>query len=64
MYELTCQRAALEPPAPQMTQLVAALHGNQDDTDQFLGVLAGTVAIPEFFAPGNIQRILADGTPA
>ena len=59
MYELTCQRAALEPPTPQMTQLVAALAGNQDDTDQFLGVLAGTVAIPEFFAPGNIQRILA-----
>ncbi len=64
MYELTCQRAALEPPTPQAAQLVAALAGNQDDTDQFLGVLAGTVAIPEFFAPGNIQRILAASTAA
>jgi len=64
MYELTCQRAALEPPAPQMSQLVAALADNQDDTDRFLGVLAGTVAIPEFFAPDNIQRILTGGTAA
>ena len=30
MYELTCQRATLEPPAPQMSQLLgAALRGNQ-----------------------------------
>ena len=25
---------------------------------QFIGVIAGTVPIPEFFAPGNIQRII------
>ncbi len=47
-----------------MTRLVAALHGHQDDTDRFLGVIAGTVAIPEFFAPDNIQRILAASTAA
>jgi len=57
MYELTCQRAALEPPAPQMSRLLAALHGNQDDTDQFIGVIAGTVPVAEFFTPDNIQRI-------
>ena len=57
MYELTCQRAALEPPTPQMSRLLAALRGNQDDTDQFIGVIAGTVPAAEFFAPGNIQRI-------
>jgi 2-polyprenyl-6-methoxyphenol hydroxylase-like FAD-dependent oxidoreductase len=57
MYELTCQRAALEPPAPQMSQLLAALESNQDDTDRFFGVIAGTVPIADFFAPGNIQRI-------
>ena len=34
MYELTCQRAALEPPTPQMSRLLAALHGNQHDTDR------------------------------
>ena len=57
MYELTCQRAALEPPAPQMSRLLAALHGNQHDTDQFIGVIAGTVPVAEFFTPDNIQRI-------
>jgi flavin-dependent dehydrogenase len=57
MYELTCQRAALEPPTPQMSRLVAALGGNQDDTDQFIGVIAGTIPVAEFFAPGNIERI-------
>ena len=64
MYELTCQRAALEPPAPQMSRLLAALHGNQDDTDRFIGVIAGTVPIAEFFAPGNIQRITGASTTA
>jgi len=58
MYELTCQRAALEPLTPQMNRLIAALHGNQDDTDQFIGVIAGTVPVAEFFTPGNIQRII------
>jgi 2-polyprenyl-6-methoxyphenol hydroxylase-like FAD-dependent oxidoreductase len=59
MYELTCQRAALDPPTPQMSRLLAALHGNQADTDRFIGVIAGTIPITEFFAPGNIQRITA-----
>jgi flavin-dependent dehydrogenase len=58
MYELTCQRAVLEPPTPQMSRLIAALRGNQHDTGQFIGVIAGTVPIPEFFAPDNIQRII------
>ncbi len=65
MYELTCQRATLEPPAPQMSQLLAALRGDQHDTDRMIGVLLGTVPVPQFFAPGNIQRIIgAAGTPA
>jgi flavin-dependent dehydrogenase len=65
MYELTCQRATLEPPAPQMSQLLAALRDNQHDTDRMIGVLLGTVPVPQFFAPRNIQRIMgAAGTPA
>ncbi|HYX60514.1 MAG TPA: NAD(P)/FAD-dependent oxidoreductase [Streptosporangiaceae bacterium] len=63
-YELTCQRATLEPPTPQMSRLIAALDGNQDDTDRFFGVIAGTVPIPEFFAPGNIERITGTSTIA
>ncbi len=64
MYELTCQRAALEPPTPQMSQLIAALRDNQDDTDRFMGVIAGTIPVPEFFAPYNIQRITGAASSA
>jgi hypothetical protein len=42
-----------------MQQLLAALHGNQPETDRFFGTIAGTVPIPEFYAPENVQRILA-----
>ena len=60
MYEFTCRLANLaEPPPPEMRQLLAALQGNQTETNRFLGVWAGTVPVPEFFAPEHIQRILA-----
>jgi flavin-dependent dehydrogenase len=58
MYEFTCQLAALEPPPPEMQQLFSALRGNQADIDRFLGTIAGTVSIPEFFSPENMQRIV------
>ena len=64
MYDYTCELAALEPPPPEMQALFAALRGNQADTDRFLGTIAGTVSIPEFFAPANIERILTGGRPA
>jgi hypothetical protein len=41
-----------------MQQLFAALRGNQVDTDRFMGVMAGTTAVPEFFAPENLGRII------
>ena len=48
-----------------MSQLLAALRGNQHDTDRMIGVLLGNVPVPQFFAPGNIQRIMgAAATPA
>jgi flavin-dependent dehydrogenase len=59
LYELNYRLAALEPPDPQTLQLRAALRGNRVDTDRFFGVTAGTVPVAEFFAPENIQRILA-----
>lgn len=58
LYELTCQFAALEPPPPEMQQLFAALRHNQEQTDRFFGTVAGTVPIPEFFAPENLGRIM------
>ncbi|MDP8924512.1 MAG: NAD(P)/FAD-dependent oxidoreductase [Chloroflexota bacterium] len=59
MYEYTCELAALAPPPPEMQALFAALRGNQDDTNCFLGTIAGTVPILEFFAPSNLERIMA-----
>jgi flavin-dependent dehydrogenase len=59
LYDLTCQFAMLEPPPPEMQQLFAALRSNQPATDRFMGTLAGTTPIPEFFAPDNIGRIMA-----
>lgn len=58
IYEMTCQLATYEPPPPEQMRLFAALQGNQQETDRLLGTLAGTVSIPEFFAPENVQRIL------
>ena len=59
LYELTCQLATLQPPPPEMHQLFGALRGDQEQTNRFFGAIAGTVPVPEFFAPENIGRILA-----
>lgn len=60
-YELTCQMARLdEPPPREMQQLFGALRKNQAETNNFLGTLVGTVSIPAFFAPENLQRILTE----
>ncbi len=58
LYEMTCQFAALQPPPPEMQQLLGALRGNQEQTDRFLGTVVGTYPIPDFFAPENIGRIM------
>ncbi len=59
MYEFTCQLASFEPPSPEMQQLFGTLYGNQVETNRFLGTIAGTIPIQEFFSPENIGRILA-----
>lgn len=58
MYQMTCDLAKLQPPPPEMQQLFAALRDNEEQSGRFLGTIAGTVPIPEFFSPENIQRIL------
>jgi hypothetical protein len=58
MYEYTCQWATLEPPSPEMQQLFEALRDNQTEADRFLGTIAGTVSIPEFFSSENQRRVL------
>jgi flavin-dependent dehydrogenase len=59
-YELNCQMASFEPPTPEMQQLFMALQGNRAETSRFLGTIVGTVPVPEFFAPENLQRIIAE----
>jgi flavin-dependent dehydrogenase len=61
MYEMTCDWATLAPPPPEMGAFFAALVGNQLETDRFVGALAGTVPIPEFYAPENVERVIAGG---
>jgi flavin-dependent dehydrogenase len=63
-YALTRQLAALQPPPPEMQQLFGALLHNQAETNNFFGALAGTVPIPEFFAPENLGRIISGATSA
>jgi 2-polyprenyl-6-methoxyphenol hydroxylase-like FAD-dependent oxidoreductase len=59
MFEFTVQLASLDPPPPEMLQLLGALAGNQDATDQFARVNAGVTSPTEFFAEENVARILA-----
>jgi 2-polyprenyl-6-methoxyphenol hydroxylase-like FAD-dependent oxidoreductase len=59
MYEFTCSLATLEPPPPEMQQLFAAVHGNQAAMDAFVRMNAGTISPAEFFAPGNVNAIMA-----
>ena len=58
MYEFTTQLATLEPPPPEMQQLLGAVHGNVEAMDAFAGVTAGTVTPGEFFERRNIGRIM------
>ncbi len=58
MFDFTCRLAALAPLAPDMQQLLGAVHGDSHATDAFLGLVAGTTDFAEFFDRRNIGRIL------
>jgi 2-polyprenyl-6-methoxyphenol hydroxylase-like FAD-dependent oxidoreductase len=59
IYEFTCQFARLAPPPPEMQQVLAAVHGNQEAMNGFARVFAGVTSPAEFFSPENVGRILA-----
>ena len=59
MFEFTCQMATLEPPPPDMQQLLGAVHGNREATDQFIRLFAGVTSPAEFFSPENVGRIFS-----
>lgn len=58
MYQMTCDLAKLEPPAPEMQALFAALRDNEEEAGRLLGAIAGSVPIPEFFSTENVRRIM------
>jgi 2-polyprenyl-6-methoxyphenol hydroxylase-like FAD-dependent oxidoreductase len=59
VYEFTDNFAQLSPPPPELRQLLAAMHGNQEAMDGFVSVQANTLPAPDFFAPANIAQIMA-----
>ena len=59
MYEFTTQLAALEPPPPEMQELLATIAGNQAAMDAFVSVTCGTMSPAEFFDPSHLGRVLA-----
>jgi 2-polyprenyl-6-methoxyphenol hydroxylase-like FAD-dependent oxidoreductase len=59
LYEFTAQLATLEPPPPELQQLLGAVHGNQEAMDGFARVNAGVTSPAEYFSEENVGRILA-----
>ncbi len=59
MYEFTTQMATLEPPPPEMQQLLGAIHGNQPAMDAFVSITAGTLSPQEFFDPAQLAPLMA-----
>ena len=58
LYELTRDFANLEPPPPDLQELIGAMQGNQAAMDDFVSVMAATLPAPEFFGPENTGRIM------
>ena len=59
MYEMTFDLAQLDkPPPPESEMLLAAIASDQAAMDDFVSVQAGTLPIPQFFAPENVARIM------
>ncbi len=49
----------LEPPAPDLERLLAAVQGNPSAMRNFVQVTAGVLSPAEFLSEQNVQRILA-----
>lgn len=62
LYEFTTQLATLEPPPPEMRQLLGAVAGSQAAMDAFVSVTAGSLSPVEFFDPAAVASLV--GPPA
>ena len=58
MYEFTCEIATLEPPPPDLVQLLSAINGRQPAMDEFVRLNAGVVSPADFFAPEHIAQMM------
>lgn len=61
-YEFTTQIATLEPPPPELAQLLGAVAGNREAMDGFVRVTAGVTSPAEFFSEESVGRIMAAAT--
>lgn len=59
IYEFTCQFVSMQPPPPEMQQLLEAVAGNREASDGFARVFSGVVSPAEFFSEANVKRIFA-----
>lgn len=59
MYEFTCELATLDPPPPELAQLLGAVAGSQAAMDDFARLNGGALSPAEFFAEPNVARIVA-----
>ena len=57
--EFTTELATLEPPPPELQQLLAAIAGNQGAMDGFAQVNGGVTSPAEFFRPANVARMMS-----
>jgi 2-polyprenyl-6-methoxyphenol hydroxylase-like FAD-dependent oxidoreductase len=60
LYGLTCEFATMEPPPPEMQQLLAAVSRSRQASDDFVSAMAGTLPVPAFFDAGNTERIIRE----
>jgi flavin-dependent dehydrogenase len=60
IYGLTCDIAKIEPAPPELQQLVGAVSTTQAAMDDWVSVMAGTLAPPEFFDPENVGRLMRE----
>src|SRR5215467_2288479 len=59
MYDFTLGLAAFSPPSPAQRLFLAAVAGDQQETDRFLGAFAGIVPPGDYFTPGTVMRLLS-----
>ena len=58
MYDLTVRQASFIAPSAADHLLFSAIAEHPEQTDQFFGVLGGSVPVRKFFAPGNLIRLV------